>query len=113
MSRHTLFLGPDDSFVLCDDGSGGIEFAMHGHLGPSGSKGTPLGLSKIGRRANTGHTHAAQIIDGLYIAGTMTRLRLEYTKGPSAWSHSIIVTYPNGKRAIITFYAGKWRATPQ
>lgn len=113
LSRHTLFLGPDDSFVLCDDGSGGIEFAMHGHLGPSGSKGTPLGLSKIGRRANTGHTHAAQIIDGLYVAGTMTRLRLEYTKGPSAWSHSIIVTYPNGKRAIITFYAGKWRATPQ
>jgi len=38
--------------------------------------------------------------------------RLEYTKSPSAWSHSITVTYRNGKRAIITFYASKWRATP-
>lgn len=109
LSTDFLFLGPDDSFVLCDDGSGGIEFGMHGHLGPNGSRGTPLGLSKMGRRANTGHTHSAQIVDGLYVAGTMTRLRLDYNKGPSSWSHSIIVTYPNGKRTIITFYNGKWR----
>lgn len=105
-----LFLGPDDSFVLCDDGSGGIECGMHGHLGPNGSKGTPLGLSKMGRRANTGHTHSARIIDGLYVAGTMTKLRLSYVKGPSSWSHSFIVTYENGKRTIITCYNGKWRA---
>lgn len=110
VSRDVLFLGPDDSFVLCDDGSGGIEYGMHGHLGPNGSKGTPLGLSRMGRKANTGHTHSAAIVDGMYVAGTMTRLRLDYNAGPSSWSHSLIVTYENGKRAIITFYNGKWRA---
>jgi len=68
-------------------------------------------LSKIGRRANTGHTHTAQIIDGLFVAGTMTRLRLDYVKGPSSWSHSLIVTYPNGKRTIVTCFNGKWRAS--
>lgn len=104
------FLGPDDSFVICDDASGGIECGMHGHNGPNGSRGSPLGLSRIGRRANTGHTHSATIIDGLYVAGTFTRLRLDYTKGPSSWTHSFIVTYPNGKRTIITIFNGKWRA---
>lgn len=111
VSKDVLFLGPDDSFVLCDDGSGGIEHGMHGHLGPNGSQGTPLNLSKMGRRANTGHTHSACIVDGLYVAGTFSRLRLDYNKGPSAWSHSFIVTYPNGKRAIVTIYNGKWRGT--
>lgn len=111
VSKDVLFLGPDDSFVLCDDGSGGIEYGMHGHLGPNGARGSPLNLSKMGRRANTGHTHAACIVDGLYVSGTFSRLRLDYNKGPSAWSHSFIVTYPNGKRAIVTIYNGKWRGT--
>lgn len=110
VSRDVLFLGPDDSFVLCDDGSGGIECGMHGHLGPNGARGAPLGLSRIGRKANTGHTHSAAIVDGLYVAGTFGSLRIEYNKGPSSWSHSLIITYENGKRAIITFYNGKWRA---
>lgn len=112
LSDAILFLGPDDSFVLCDEGSGGIECGMHGHLGPNGSRGSPLGLSRMGRRANTGHTHSAEIVDGLYVAGTMSRLRLDYNRGPSSWSHSFIVTYPNGKRTIITCYNGKWRGTP-
>lgn len=111
VSKDVLFLGPDDSFVLCDDGGGGIECGMHGHLGPNGSRGTPLNLSKMGRRANTGHTHSACIMDGLYVAGTFSRLRLDYNKGPSSWSHSLIVTYPNGKRCIVTIYNGKWRGT--
>lgn len=112
LSMDILFLGPDDSFVLCDDGSGGVECGMHGHLGPNGARGTTLGLSRIGRKANTGHTHSAQIIDGLYVAGTMSRLRLDYNKGPSSWSHSFIVTYPNGKRTIVTCYNGDWIARP-
>jgi hypothetical protein len=111
VGKDVLFLGPDDPFVLCDDGSGGIEHGMHGHLGPNGSRGSPIGLSKIGRRANTGHTHTCMIIDGLYVAGTFTKLRLDYTKGPSSWTHSFIVTYPNGKRTIATIYNGKWRGS--
>lgn len=109
LSKDVLFLGPDDSFVLCDDGAGGIEHGMHGHLGPNGARGSPLNLSKMGRRANTGHTHSACIVDGLYVAGTFSRLRLDYNAGPSAWSHSFIATYPNGKRTIVTIYKGKWR----
>lgn len=113
LTTDDLFLGVDDGFVLCaEDGSGGIECSLHGDVGPNGSRGTPLGLSKMGRRANTAHTHSACIIDGLYVAGTMAQLSQDWNTGPSSWTHSHIVTYANGKRTIITCYSGKWRAGP-
>jgi len=59
---------------------------------------------------NTGHTHSTGIIDGVYTAGVHGKLDMDYNKGPSSWSHSHVITYPNGKRAIITIKDGKWRA---
>lgn len=106
----TRFLREDESFVICRDTAGGIECGMHGHLGPNGSQGSPLALSRMGRRANTAHTHSAGILDGMFIAGTSSKLDLGYNRGPSSWSHSHIVTYPNGSRAIVTMWDGKWRA---
>lgn len=98
------FLGTDESFVLAS-----IEFGMHGHLGPNGARGNPKALSRIGRKANTGHTHSAEIHDGLYVAGVTGLLDHEYNVGPSSWSQSHIATYGNGKRAIITISNNKWR----
>ena len=105
--KDVRFLRLDESFKLCNKK---IECGMHGHLGPNGARGTPGNLKKIGRRANIGDKHSAGIYDGLYIAGTTSRLDWSYAKGPSSWSHSDIITYPNGQRAIVTFYADAWRA---
>lgn len=105
--KRTRFLGQDEDRAIC---RGQIECGMHGHLGPNGARGTPRGLSKIGKRANTAHTHSAGIIDGLYTAGTSTVLSQRFNSGPSSWSHSHIVTYGNGKRAIITVWKGRFRA---
>jgi len=101
------FLLADESFLTCNKK---IENGMHGHLGPAGKFGSPTGLSKMGRKANTAHTHSTGIWNGLYVAGTSSKLRWDYTKGPSNWTHSHIVTYPNGKRTIITIYNGQWKA---
>lgn len=101
------FLKADESFLTCGHK---IENGMHGHLGPAGKFGSPAELSKMGRKANTAHTHSTGIWNGLYVAGTLSQLRWDYTKGPTNWTQSQIVTYPNGKRAIVTFYAGQWRA---
>ncbi len=101
------FLHDDESFRICNDK---IECAMHGHLGANGKFGSPEQLSKMGRKANTAHTHSAGIWNGLYVAGTSSKLKWTYNQGPSSWTHSHIVTYPNGKRSIITVYDGKWRA---
>ena len=101
------FLNADESFTVC---RGQIECGMHGHLGPNGARGTPLGLSRMGRKANTAHTHSAGILDGLYVAGSSTVRDMGYNHGPSSWSHSHVVTYPNGKRSIVTMWDGRWRA---
>lgn len=101
------FLRTDESLTICNKK---IECGMHGHLGANGARGNPQSLSKVGRRANTAHTHSAGIYNGLYVAGTSSRLDWEYAKGPSSWSHSHILTYPNGLRSIITIYEGKYRA---
>lgn len=101
------FLLSDESFKTCGKK---IENGMHGHLGPAGKFGSPAELAKMGRKANTAHTHSIGIWNGLYVAGTSSNLRWDYTKGPSNWTHSHILTYPNGKRTIITIYNGAWRA---
>jgi hypothetical protein len=105
--KDVRFLLPDESFTICGTK---IECGMHGHLGPGGAKGGAAMFSKIGRRANIGHVHAAGIWNGLYAAGVSAKLKWTYNWGPSAWSHSHIVTYPNGQRTIVTMYANKWRA---
>lgn len=101
------FLADDEPFKIA---GGKIECAMHGHLGANGSFASPEQLSKMGRKANTAHTHSAGIWNGLYVAGTSSKLKWSYNWGPSSWTHAHILTYPNGKRTIISIYAGKWRA---
>jgi hypothetical protein len=101
------FLALDESFLICDKK---IECGMHGDFGPNGAKGSPVALARVGRRANVGHTHTAGIYDGLYVAGTSTTFRMGYNHGPSGWTHSHVITYENGKRAIITMFQFAWRA---
>ena len=101
------FLIADQSYLICGKK---IECGMHGHLGPSGRRGSPDNLSKMARKANTAHTHACGIFNGLYVAGTSSKLRWDYSVGPSNWSNTHIVTYSNGKRTLVTMYNGKWRA---
>jgi len=107
------FLDEDESHVICDDEHGGIECGMHGHLGANGSRGGIRTFAKMGRRANIGHSHTAGIVEGIWQAGTSSQMDLEYNKGLSSWSWSHIVTYANGKRAMITMRNGKYRAGPK
>ena len=99
------FIQEDESVLIL-----GIEYGMHGHLGPNGAKGSPKNFRQIGRRVNHGHTHSAGILDGVWTAGVLGSLDMGYNRGPSSWSHSNILTYPNGKRSIITQVGKKWRA---
>lgn len=105
--EDSKFLLADQSFTICGKR---IECGMHGHLGPNGAKGAPRNLSIVGRRGNTAHTHATGIYNGLWVAGTSSDLDMGYNVGPNGWSHSHVLTYPSGRRAIVTMYGEKWRA---
>ncbi|QPC44949.1 hypothetical protein HW532_20950 [Kaustia mangrovi] len=99
------FIAEDESVVIHD-----IEHGMHGHRGPNGARGNPKAFRQLGRKANTGHTHSAGIVDGVWTAGVLAKLDMDYNTGPSSWSHSSIITYPSGKRCIVTQRGNKWRA---
>jgi hypothetical protein len=98
------FLREDESFMVLD-----IEKGMHGHLGANGARGTPHTYVKAGSKSTTGHTHSCEIRDGAYVSGTTSKLDMGYNRGLSSWSHSHVLTYPNGKRVILTLQDGKWR----
>lgn len=94
----------DESFVL-----EGVELGMHGDRGPNGSKGSIRNLRRIGVRSVIGHSHSPGIDEGCYQVGTSTRLRLEYTGGPSSWLNTHCILYATGKRALINIIDGDWR----
>lgn len=101
--REPTFVREGESFKICLDSISPIQCGLHGHVGPNGSRGSATNLSKISSKLNVGHYHSATIVNGVYAAGVMASLRMRYNeRGPSAWSHSLIVTYPNGKRTMIT-----------
>jgi hypothetical protein len=109
--RRTEFLRETDSFVICKRGKNGIENALHGHRGANGAKGHFKQFAKMGPKANVAHTHSPGIFEGIYCAGTSSKLDLGYNRGGlSSWAHAHILTYPNGKRIILTMQGGKWFA---
>jgi hypothetical protein len=103
--KDVIFLSEDESFTICGD----IECGSHGHNGNNGARGSTRAFQKQGKRFNIGHQHSAGIKDGVYVAGVSGKLDMGYNVGGSSWTHSHIVTYKNGKRAIITLKNGKWR----
>lgn len=104
--EDVLFLQEDDSFTVCDDK---IENGIHGHRGANGAKGSSRQFAKMGPKANVAHSHSPGIFDGIYTAGTNSKLDLGYNKGLSSWSCTDIITYANGKRTLVTMVNGKWR----
>lgn len=72
-------LGVDQSFVI-----GNRECGQHGHLGTSGSKGSPHQFKRLSKKNITGHTHSPLRIDGLTVVGCQDIFH-GYNKGLSNW----------------------------
>lgn len=104
------FLTRDASYVVCEDDDGGVECGMHGDEGPNGGRGNIKSYARMGRKIVVAHTHRAGIVDGVYQVGAMCKLRPEYVHGPDAASHTFCIIYENGKRTLVTLWAGRYRA---
>ncbi|MBT8169866.1 hypothetical protein [Falsiruegeria litorea] len=107
LNDDVKFLARDERLEIA-----GIRHDQHGDIGPNGARGSAANLARTGEKSNIGHSHSACIHHGCYQMGTMSVLDMGYNQGPSSWSHSLTVTYANGKRTIITLKNGKWRAAP-
>lgn len=105
------FLKNGDSVIICPNSGGGIECALHGDQGANGAKGNVNSFARMGPKANTADKHAAAIFEGIYQAGHSCDYDMGYNVGGlSSWSPSHIVTYPSGKRTIVTMHGHKFRA---
>lgn len=102
---NVKLLGEDEQFLIK-----GVVVSNHGHNGPNGSRGNPKSFAKMGYKSITGHTHAKFICDGAYVVGASCELHRPWNKGPSSWSHTHGIIYPNGKRTLFTIKNGRWRA---
>lgn len=110
--RGVRFLTPGESHVICRDGSGGIELGLHGDQGPGGSRGSIRNLARLGRKVVIGHSHSAGIYNGAYQVGVTAPFgAFDYAKGaPSAWTHTDCIVHGNGKRQLVTWWKGRYRA---
>ena len=96
-------LGYDESFQVC-----GVELGLHGDLGGNGSRGSPVGLSRIGTKAIVGHYHRPVWKDGLASVGTLSSLGMHYASGPSSWLQSNIVLFKSGRWQHVHIINGKY-----
>lgn len=96
-------LGLNDSYIVK-----GNELAIHGHSGVAGSRGSIIQFKNINTKTITGHSHVPAREDGAVVVGTLTKLRLSYNSGLSAWMHSNAIIFPNGKVQQVNIINGKY-----
>lgn len=104
LDRKIKFLSRTDRLEIV-----GIRHDQHGDLGSNGARGSAAAAARMGEKLNIGHSHSPAIVQGCYQAGTFSILQMGYNRGPSSWAQSGIITYKNGKRAVITLKNGRWR----
>jgi hypothetical protein len=103
--ERVKFLRSGESFRISD-----IELGAHGHEGKNGSRGSINQYSDLSSKYVIGHSHTPGIISGAYQVGTSSKLKLEYTSGPSSWMNTHCICYRNGKRQLVSVINGKWHA---
>lgn len=100
---HIKCLGVDESYSVL-----GWELSLHGDRGASGSRGSAIQFKNLNVKNVTAHTHSASKMDGHCCVGTLTKLRMGYNLGMSAWNPSNVLIYPNGKAQHIHITRGRY-----
>jgi hypothetical protein len=87
---------------------GRYECGMHGHDGPNGARGSVKNLSRLGVRVISGHGHSPAWEEGHARGGTMTRLTLEYTRGPSSWLNTHVAVDALNRAHLLNIIDGRY-----
>ncbi len=101
--KNVIGLGINDSYRVMN-----WELSIHGHLGSNGSRGSAIQFKQLNTKNITGHTHTPTREDGHLSVGTLTKLRIGYNNGASAWLNTCVVIYPTGKASHINIIKGKY-----
>lgn len=91
------FLKEDEEFRVK-----GVCLSEHGHNGVNGARGSGKSYSNYNLKIISGHEHSPRMHVNGMVVGTMTNLKLNYTKGPSSWGHANGLLYSSGKYTLLT-----------
>lgn len=104
LSKRIKFLSLDSDLEVF-----GWQLGMHGHIGPSGSRGSMNSMEYSLGKGVVAHNHSAAILRQLYRAGTMSILNPKYTDGSTNnWTHSNVLGYSKNQAQVITSINGKY-----
>ena len=103
-AKNAIFLERDEDFTLR-----GTQLNDHMDLGPNGSRGSLKSSEYVHKSVIGGHSHTFGIIMNAYQAGTFTKIRLEYNRGPSSWTRGLVVLHKDGSKQAITLVNNKWK----
>jgi hypothetical protein len=81
----------------------GIELAYHGHNGINGSRGVSSSFDRFNLKMITAHEHSPKLYANGMVVGTLTHLKLPYTKGAGSWVHCNGILYADGKYGLLPF----------
>ena len=102
--EKALWLPRDNDFEIL-----GNVVGHHGDKGVGGSRGSYKQAETVYWRGVTGHTHSPVVHHHHMVAGTLSRLDLEYTDGtPKNWMHSNVAIFENGMKQQLPIIKGKW-----
>lgn len=101
-SEKINWLNRDEDYII-----DGIENGAHGDLGANGSRGSLRNIESAYHKANVGHSHTAGIWREVFQVGTSTYRKLHYNRGPSSWTNTMCIQYPNGLRQLINIIRTK------
>ena len=87
----------------------GCRYEFHGDKGVNGSKGTTVGLSRLGINISKAHTHSPGIHGRTHDLGNLL-LRADYATGATSWGNMAGLGHSDTNRQLITLVGDKYRA---
>lgn len=103
LPENVYFLSRNEDFKVR-----GWNLSNHGDMGGNGARGSPRQFAKMYGKSIVGHRHTPFIWRDIYGVGTNTKLRLDYTKGPSGWMHTNAFLYPDSKVQLVNTIEGDY-----
>lgn len=100
ISNKVIYGELDTSFKVS-----GFDLGSHGHLGISGSRGSPTAYKKFRSPMVTGHTHSPMRDGSHLVVGVTGSLEMGYNVGGSLWDRANVHIYTNETAVLRPYYA--------
>jgi len=97
VAKNVRFLNEDEEYRVK-----GVGLDYHGHRGMNGARGTSMSFSNNNLMLISAHEHTPKIHPNGMVVGTLTKLKLGYTKGASSWLNANGLLYSSGKYTLLT-----------